>query len=345
MMSISETGSEASLRPVGGVSTLPATSSNTSVDDLIAMAIQREVPVETLERLLAMRGQLRAERAREAYFEALSHFQAECPVIRKDRQAGGSGGGYGYRYAPLETIVAAIAPLMRECGLSFRHNTVFETSPPAMVVKCTITHLGGHEETSEFRTPIDSGGSMNAMQRSASAQTYGKRYSLCNALGIVPGGEDDDAHGAGGRVPATPSPHRPATGNQAQPPNPTQPRPLGRNLVRIPSRGAQGSEEGTGGGTSVEPIAETPAPPEAADPVLADLRQRLIESMMRFLRLREVYAEWTAADLWDKAESTLGPWCNMGFGKDLLELNQPELERAVARMNETIQERTGSGVG
>ena len=55
---------------------------------LIAQAIQagHTIPVDTLERLLAMRRELKAESAREAYFGALTDFQARCPEHCAQRQ-------------------------------------------------------------------------------------------------------------------------------------------------------------------------------------------------------------------------------------------------------------------
>jgi hypothetical protein len=52
---------------------------------LIAKAIEHNLPVESLERLLDMRERLRAEQAREAYFTGLARFQAGCPVIPKTK--------------------------------------------------------------------------------------------------------------------------------------------------------------------------------------------------------------------------------------------------------------------
>ena len=62
-----------------------------------------------------------------------------------------------------------------------------------MEVTCKITHSLGHSETSTFEIPIDNGDYMTAPQKYASAQTFAKRYTLCNALGISTSEEDTDA--------------------------------------------------------------------------------------------------------------------------------------------------------
>jgi len=176
-----------------------------SAESLIAKAIEHQVPIETMERLLAMRKELKAEQAREAFYRALSGFQAACPVIPKTKTAevlSRSGGSYRYSYAPLDGIVKVIAPLLQQFGLSFTVQTRLEQEPLSQVAVCTVHHLDGHSESSEFRAPIDQGARMNEMQKAASAQTYAKRYALCNALGILTGDEDDDAQAMSAAVPA-----------------------------------------------------------------------------------------------------------------------------------------------
>src|SRR5262252_7464345 len=194
-----DTVDEAGVRPDGAG--LVAYERMPTAEALILRAVEHGVSVEALERLLAMRERLKAESAREAFFEALSAFQGECPVVSKSRTAG--AGSYSYKYAPLDDIVKQVSPLLRRYGLSYRFDTAFEADPAAQVVTCIVHHRDGHSETSEFRTPVDASARMNDMQKSASAQTYAKRYAFCNALGILTGDDDDDGHGAGDRaVPA-----------------------------------------------------------------------------------------------------------------------------------------------
>jgi len=163
----------------------------TESERLIGMAIEQKVPIETMERLLAMKERIEANNAKKAFFEAMSEFQGRCPIIPKDHTAGSFN--FKYRYAPLETIVKHIAPLLKEVGLSYRFDT--EDGEKDKTIICIIYHIGGHSESSRFRVPIDAGGKMNDTQKQGSAGTYAKRYALCNALGILTGEDDDDAHG------------------------------------------------------------------------------------------------------------------------------------------------------
>src|SRR5262249_50628295 len=223
---------------------------------LLQAAIQAGADVETLERLLALHERVKAKEARDAYFEALSAFQAECPVIPKRKTAG--HGRFTYRYAPLEDIVKAVPPLLRKHGLSYRFDTQFFADPPAQLVTCTVYHVQGHSESSEFRTPVDASARMNDMQKSASAQTYAKRYAFCNALGILTGDDDDDGASGGHSRPqpvATPSSSDQQWATSAPAFVPPSPRPVGKNLV---------------------PLKRTPRDEAEPDPLAAQ-RQEMVE--------------------------------------------------------------------
>ena len=160
---------------------------------LISKAIEQQTPIETMERLLAMRKELKAEAAREAFYLALSEFQADIPTIPKQQVASvrSQKGSYQYRYADLSDIQKTIAPTLKTHGLSVTFDT--ENEQGAYVISCIVHHRNGHSETTRFRVPIDDQARMNSTQKAGSALTYGRRYALTAALGIVSADADDDA--------------------------------------------------------------------------------------------------------------------------------------------------------
>ena len=169
-----------------------------NAEALIAKAIEHQVPVETMERLLALRDRLRAEQAREAFFVALGQFQSECPIIVKSNLVtvqSQSGGRYSYQFAPLDKIVSTVRPILAKHGLSYTFDSA--DTEGAKTTICRLHHIGGHSEASSFTAPIDATARMSSTHKSASAHTYAKRYAFCNALGILTGEEDDDAQTAG----------------------------------------------------------------------------------------------------------------------------------------------------
>ncbi|CAK0752850.1 hypothetical protein CCP3SC1_2110002 [Gammaproteobacteria bacterium] len=167
-------------------------------ETLIMRAIEANVPIEALERLLAMRAELKREMASEAFNRALADFQSEIPPIKKTKTAevqSKTGRSYTYHYADVADIQKAIAPKMRECGLSATFD--IEQDGDTLNVTCTIHHVDGHSEHATFPVPIDRNARMNDTQKVGSALTYGRRYSLCAALGIVTAEDDDDGRSTG----------------------------------------------------------------------------------------------------------------------------------------------------
>ena len=163
---------------------------------LIARAIDKGLPLESLERLLAMRRELKAEWAREQYFKALSGFQKECPVIGKGKEVHSKDGKLRYKYAPLDEIIGQVKVALEAWGFSYTVQT--SQTDKAVTSVCHAHHVDGHSETSEFTIPMDPEAYMNESQKIASAMTYAKRYAFCNSFGIMTGDMDDDANGTGG---------------------------------------------------------------------------------------------------------------------------------------------------
>ncbi len=167
----------------------------TSVEGMITLAIERGATVETLERLMAIRREVRAEQGKEAFDRALAAFQAECPTIRKSAKVMNKDGrSVRYQYAPLDAIIAQVKELLQRHGFSYTVNAA--ALPGSVKATCKLTHAYGHSESSEFEVPIDKDAYMNPAQQVASALTFAKRYAFCNAAGIMTGDADDDSQGA-----------------------------------------------------------------------------------------------------------------------------------------------------
>lgn len=177
------------------------------VQVLIAQAIDKNVPVETMEKLLAMRTQLKAEWSREQYHQALASFQAEQPIIQKTKIVMNKDGKTErYRYAPLDSIVSQLRKPLEEHGFSYR----IEAGIDGRVVKatCIVTHKAGHSESSDFAVPIDPDAYMNEAQKYAAALTFAKRYAFCDSLGVLTGDADDDAVSISTTAPSMVEKHR-----------------------------------------------------------------------------------------------------------------------------------------
>jgi ERF superfamily len=162
---------------------------------LIAKAIDKNVPVETMERLLAMRRELKAEWAKEEFDRAMSAFQADCPIIEKTKGVKTKSGIVAYKYAPIESIVDQVKEYLQKHGFSYATNMeLLENGTMKVKVSIRVTHAGGHSETTEMTVPLGNKTDiMSQTQVVAAAQTFAKRYAFCNAFGILTGDEDTDA--------------------------------------------------------------------------------------------------------------------------------------------------------
>jgi ERF superfamily len=180
--------------PPGGPLESPPLLAPLDPQALLAKAIEHNVSVDTMERLLTLRERLKAEQARAAFFMALAAFQGACPVISKTKTITirpQSGGSYSYKYAPLDIIVEQVRGLLQAHGLSYTIKT--RQDEGSLTAICEVHHEAGHTEASELTVPIDRAARMNDTQKVGAARTYAMRYAWCNAFGILTGDEDTDA--------------------------------------------------------------------------------------------------------------------------------------------------------
>lgn len=170
---------------------------NPTVEVLISQAITEKLPIETMEKLFALKERHDANVAKEAYVSAMSTFQSVCPIIEKTKKVlNKDGRTVRYQYAPIDAIAEQIKKPLADNGLSYKWEV--ENKVGFINATAIVTHRLGHSEKSSFEVPIDTEGYMTAPQKYASALTFAKRYSLCNILGISTGEEDTDATDVGG---------------------------------------------------------------------------------------------------------------------------------------------------
>ncbi len=159
---------------------------------LIAQAIQSNVPVETMERLLVMAEKMQAIKAKQEFNQAMAKFQSECPTIVKTKPVRTKSGQEAYRYAPIESIVEQVKLPLQNNGFSY--STSMELLPTGVKVEVKVTHKDGHCEITPMEVPLgEKTQIMSNSQVVAAASTFAKRYAFCNAFGILTGDEDTDA--------------------------------------------------------------------------------------------------------------------------------------------------------
>jgi hypothetical protein len=163
-----------------------------SAENLIEKALSNNVSVETIERLLAMRKELKAEFAKEQFDLAMANFQKTCPVIKKKKIVKDKNGQARYSYAPIEDIINQVKELISDQGLSYTIR--IENSDKDLTAICKVSHLTGHSDESKFVVPIGAEQFMTDTQKFGARATFAKRYAFCNAFGIMTGDDDNDGN-------------------------------------------------------------------------------------------------------------------------------------------------------
>ena len=163
------------------------------VGALMTLCIEKGMPVEALEKLVALDERLAARRAAQDFNAALSRFQQECPPIKKSstaKIATRGGSGYSYTFADLDEIVRTARKHAANNGLSWTWDS--EDADGKLKCTCTLRHDGGHSASASFTCPTDSASAMSPQQKVGSALTFAKRQSLVSVLGLTTTDHDFD---------------------------------------------------------------------------------------------------------------------------------------------------------
>lgn len=157
---------------------------------LLTLAVDKDLDIEKLSRLMDLQKSWQADQSRKAFFEAMTKFQSEVSEIRKSKRV--AFGETKYDYAPLADITRQIKDKCKECGLSYRWE--IKDTKEEISVTCLITHLDGHSEQTTMTAPPDTSGKKSAIQSRGSTIEYLKRYTLIGALGLSTTDSDVDGY-------------------------------------------------------------------------------------------------------------------------------------------------------
>lgn len=133
---------------------------------------------------------------------ALARAMGEMPSIPRNKTVlvrTKTGGTYTFKYAPLDTILAVLRPVLAANGLAVVQDT--EWSNTELAVATTITH-----ESGEFVTLGTMRGKtehLTGPQELGSLITYLRRYSLTTALCLATEDDDDGNAAAGNEATVT----------------------------------------------------------------------------------------------------------------------------------------------
>lgn len=165
---------------------------------LLRMAVDKNLDIDKLQRLIEMRNAEQARVAKMQFNRAMARFHAECPPIPRRTENNQfmvtrNGKRVPRMYASLEDIAKTIGPVLASNGLTYRWTDLTIDGDNAST-SCVVTHELGHSESSTSRGPWVSKAGASELQKVGIAQTYLQRYSLVSVLGLTSVDDDNDGN-------------------------------------------------------------------------------------------------------------------------------------------------------
>ncbi len=174
---------------------------------MIEKAMGQGIPAEQLTQLFALYERSEKLSAAKEFAAAMSRFKQSCGPVEKrtnnpqfKTHVSAAGVQQFRKYASLEDIAEAVRDPLAENGLSYRWSDMVVTNGN-MTLSCIVSHVGGHSESSSITLPVGGSAGCSEIQKYGIAQSYGMRYTMLSALGVVPVGEDPDGNDAVGPAP------------------------------------------------------------------------------------------------------------------------------------------------
>lgn len=159
--------------------------------DLLQMAINRDLDIDKLAKLLELQKEWEKGEARKAFVEAMNALKRNPPVIAKNKHV--KFGQTEYDHATLDHVCDVVTKSLSEHGISHRWRVEQDAG---IRVTCILTHEKGHSEETTLVGAPDNSGSKNGIQQIGSTVTYLQRYTLLAATGLAASNGDNDGMGA-----------------------------------------------------------------------------------------------------------------------------------------------------
>ena len=158
-------------------------------DNLIQLAIQKDLDVDKLEKLIELKNSQMALECKKDFDLHFSMMQADFqPVVR-------SKSSDKHNYAPIEGLQKQFGEIISSHGFSYKWGEELVEGEKLRV----FIHISGygHTETSHKDLPSYDGMAggkqiMNPLQAEGTRSTYGRRYTFKNGFGITEEDEDTD---------------------------------------------------------------------------------------------------------------------------------------------------------
>ena len=163
--------------------------------DLVALAANPDVPVEKLERLMAMQERLHERYAEECFNAAMATVQAKRRPIAADANNPQTRSMYA-SYAALDV---KLRPIYTDGGFGLSFDSAESPLQEHVRVLCYVTHRDGGARTYKVDMPNDGKGAkggdvMTKTHAQGAAMSYGMRYLLKMIFNVAVGEDDRDGN-------------------------------------------------------------------------------------------------------------------------------------------------------
>lgn len=173
-----------------------AESNPVQVLSMISNLVKKEsFDIHALEKLIMLQNDAEDRQAKKSFNRDLSEMLSEIPVIVKS----GVNEFQKTKFARLEDIVEKTRPILHKHGFSITYKQSQDMLSNdtsgifcMMTVTCILKHRDGHEESNEMILPIATIKGQTPIQAMGMGSTYGRRYTLMQALNIAVSGDDSD---------------------------------------------------------------------------------------------------------------------------------------------------------
>ena len=161
-------------------------------DSLIQMAIQKDLDVEKLKKLIELKNSQVALEAQRDFDQHFSVMQAEFAPVQRSKSVDGK-----YKYAPIESLQKQYGPIISAHGFSYSWS---EETVEGGVLR-VVMHISGyghtrvnHKDLPAYEPDKTSSGKaiMNPLQAEGTRTTYGHRYTFVSGFGLIIEDEDTD---------------------------------------------------------------------------------------------------------------------------------------------------------
>ena len=159
-------------------------------------AMNPDVDVEKMQRLLDMQEHIFDKNAAIAFNKAMMAVQSELKTIAKDR----ANDQTRSKYTSFEKLHREIVPIYTKHGFALSFGTDDSPLEHHVRIVCDVTHIDGHSKPYKYDLPLDDTGMKGSKNKtgvhaSGSTVSYGRRY-LTLLIFNVATGDDDDGNGA-----------------------------------------------------------------------------------------------------------------------------------------------------